>query len=269
MSATSPSVAQPAQSSSGGDRKAPLWVQWVVKLTRPLWNPVVLYRKAPMPIGEVLSPLDADDAERLPAAIRERLATCEHALMAMGFSPPVRGTNTSLANIRSCFSLFEHAKDRSLAFVLVMQGAHVGTSAVVSFRTDFADGTQLYTSNSASIPRMPTRPKVKGTRFTTLKNTSELYDIHRFCVAERAKRSAVVNLTRGPDPLAYQMQEARDAHEFWVRRRYYDVVDGPALRFTVRGAILASWRGLFPWKQLTEWRNARRASGVLARRRRA
>ena len=264
MSATSPSIAHPVQS---GGNEIPRWVHWLVQLTRHVWSPFALYRKAPMFVGEHLVPLGADDVQRLPDTMRERLATNDHALTTLGFSPPLRGANNAITNIRSCFSLVEHPRDGALAFVLVTQGAHVGVSAVVTFRNDFADGCQMYTSNSGSVPRTPTRPMVDGVRFPATVDVRELYEIHRFRVSERARGSAVVPLTRGSDPLAYQSNESQEVHEFWVSAGYYDLVEGPALRFTVKGAILASWRGLFPWKQITVARNARKASAVVARRR--
>jgi len=220
-----------------------------------------------MYIGDHLVPFGADEVQRLSDLMRERLATNDHALSTLGFSPPVRGANTAITNIRSCFSLVEHPRDGALAFVLVMQGTHVGVSAVVTFRNDFADGCQMYTSNSRSVPRTPTRRMIDGIRFPAVQDARELYEIHRFRVSERARKTPVVPLTRGSDPLAYQSKESHEVHEFWVRAGYYDLIDGPALRFTVKGAILASWRGLFPWKQITVSRNARKASRVLARRR--
>ena len=265
MSVTSPSIAHPAQP---GGEEVPRWIHWLVHGTRHVWSPFVLYRKAPMPIGEHLVPLAADDVQRLPDAMRERLAANDHALATLGFSPPVRGLDQAITNVRTCFSLVEHSRDGALAFVLVTQGPHVGTSAIVTFRSDFADGWQLYTSNSGVIPRLPSRPRIDGVRFADVHDVRELYELHRFRVAERAKTSAMVPLSRGSDPLAYQSMESEEVHEFWVRAGYYDRVTGPALRFTVKGAIFASWRGLFPWKALTEWRNARKASGILRRARR-
>jgi hypothetical protein len=265
MSATSPSIAQPAQA---GGEEIPRWIHRLVRLTSHLWSPFALYRKAPMPISDHLVPLGADDVQRLSDAMRERLATNEHALATLGFSPPFRGANHAIANIRACFSLVEHPKDGALAFVLVTQGAHVGTSAVVTFRTDFADGWHVYTSNGGMIPRTPNRPQIDGVRFAGMQDVRELYELHRFRVAERARGVPTVSLTRGNEPLAFQAQESREVHDFWVRAGYYDLVDGPALRFTVKGAILASWRGLFPWKQITTWRNAAKASAILGRARR-
>lgn len=262
MSATSPSIAHPAQA---GGEEIPRWIHWLVSLTKHFWSPFVLYRKAPMSIGDRLVPLGAEDVQRLSDAIRERLATNDHALATLGFSPPVRGANHAIANVKSCFSLVEHPRDGTLAFVLVTQGAHVGTSAVVTFRTDFADGWHMYTSNSSIVPRMPPRPAIDGVRFPGMQDVRELYELHRFRAAERARRVPAVSMTRGNDPLEFQRQESREVYDFWVQAGYYGLVDGPAIRFTAKGAILAAWRGLFPWKQITTWRNAGKASAILRR----
>ena len=263
-------MAHSAQAAPANGGEVPRWIHWLVQLTRHFWSPFVLLRKAPMPIGDHLVALSADDVQRLPDAMRDRLATNEHALISLGFSPPFRGSNNAIANIRSTFSLFEHPRDRTLAFVLVTQGPHVGTVAAVSFRSDFADGRQMYTGNSGTVPRTPTRPQVDGLRLAGTYDVKALYDVHRFRVAERAREVAVAPLTRGHDPLAFQAAESREVHDFWVHSGYYERVDGPtpSLRFTPRGAILASWRGLFPWKQFTVWRQSRKAQAVLDRMRR-
>jgi hypothetical protein len=264
MSASTPSLQRPAVHAAGSSGEVPRWIRWLVQLTRHVLDPIVLLRRAPMPIGETLVPLSADDVERLSDSMRERLATLEHALTSLGFSPPVRGTNTAFQNIRSCFSLLEHPADGGLAFILVTRGDFIGTKAMMTFRSDFDDGVQLYTTNSSVVARTPTRPGVEGARFPSIADARELYGIHRFCVAQRASRAKPIAMSRGADPLAFQAREADEVHSFWVSRGYYAVVQGPALRFTIRGAILSAWRGLFPWKQMTVWRNAWKASRVVA-----
>ena len=263
MSASTPSLARSAIHASGNE-DVPRWVHWLVQLTRHVRDPLVLLRRTPVPIGETLLPLSADDVQRLSDSMRERLATLEHGLTSLGFSPPVRGTNTAIQNIRSCFSLFEHPADGALAFILVSRGDYIGTKSVLSFRSDFEDGIQLYTTNSTVIARTPTRPEIEGTRFPAIEDPRELYEIHRFCVAKRTKHAALIPRSRGGDPLAFQTQETGEVQSFWVSRGYYEVVQGPALRFTTRGAILSAWRGLFPWKHITSWRNTRKANRVLA-----
>jgi hypothetical protein len=75
-------------------------------------------------------------------------------------------------------------------------------------------------------------------------------------------------MTRGTDPFAYQHAESMAVFEHWLRRKYYRRDGAHGLRFTVRGAALSAWRGMFPWREISEWARSRRAAELLERYRR-
>jgi len=222
-------------------------------------------RSGPKPAGGLYVRLGVEDEVNLSAELREFLTASEQALMSRGFTTPLRATNKISADITSVVTLLEHPGDAAIAFCLINVSKHSGVSIAATMRSDFTDGVQLYTSNSRTILRTPHRPEVDGAQFPDVRDAGALYDIHRARVAERATSVATVPLTRGPDPLAYQDREAREVQAFWVRKGYYRWADGDKIVHVWRGAILASWRGLFPWKQITEGRNTRKTAAITQR----
>ena len=247
------------------DPQIPHLVRWYVRLTSYVVHPTVLRRSALIRTTGTLVPLVADHEWRIAPPLLTYMAAAERALTERGFSAPFRAINAATPTLRSFVSLVEHPGASTLGFVLVSEGEHSAPHALATFRTDFADGVQLVTTNANTVMRTPPRPHTLGVRAREVHDVSVLYDLHRFRVAERARRVTVAPLTRGADPIAFQDDEAAATYEFWVRAGYYARVAPDALRLTRRGACLAAWRGLFPWVQLTALREDRDAAALLRR----
>ena len=263
---TTPPIARQRPLRPADNPRLPSDVRWYLKLTAYVRNPITLRRKAPVTLGQYHA-LGAEDETRMAPALREYLEQCEQSLVALGFAQPVRGSGVPGANIRSCFTLLENPRDGAIGFVLVAESTWTDGryAATATFRSDFADGVQMLTTNSQQVGRTPPRPEVHATRFPEMHDVAALYQVHRFRVAERERRVTTVPLTRGRDPLAYETDQAAKTQAFWVKRGYYERVGPDSLRFTRRGAVLASLRGLFPWRQITLARQERDARAVIRR----
>lgn len=263
---TTPPIARQRPLRPADNPRLPSDVRWYLKLTAYVRNPITLRRKAPVTLGQYHA-LAPEEEARMAPALREYLEQCEQSLVALGFARPVRGTGAPGANIRSCFTLLENPGDEAIGFVLVAESTWTDGryAATATFRSDFADGVQLLTTNSQQVGRTPPRPEVSAARFPEMHDAASLYHVHRFRVAERARHVRTVPLTRGTDPFAYEARQAATTQDFWVKRGYYERVGPDALRFTRRGAVLASLRGLFPWRQITLARQEREARDVMRR----
>jgi hypothetical protein len=242
-----------------------LLIALVLGVARHLRDPAVLLRMGPKPMGSSLAPLPGGVDERMPAVLLHALDDAERCLVDRGFAPPLRAALTLTPAVSSCVSLVEHPLDGSTGFIMVSMSTHRGASIMATFTTRFADGWKILTSNSKSLLRTPRRQKVDSARFTAERDVGALYDIHRRRVAERARKIGVIPTTRGPNPIAYEDGEAREGHAFWIRKGYYRAVGTDQMRMTLLGATLAAWRGLFPWKQLTELGYDRKSRAVLKR----
>lgn len=262
---TNPPVARQLPPRPRDNPSLPADLRWYLKLSAYVRDPITLRRKAPLNTAVRYAALGSEEEARMAPALLEYMHGCERALAALGFAPPVRGINSIQPNLRSCFSLLEHPESGTIGFVLVAENAKFEGryAATATFRTDFADGAQLVTSNSQRVSRTPARPKVEAMRFPEIHDAAALYELHRFRVSARARRVTPVRLTRGPDPISYEERQAATVFDHWVKRGYYERVGPDALRFTRRGAVLASLRGLFPWRQLTDARHRRRAQALL------
>lgn len=233
-------------------------------------GPIVLYNSPPIAMTGALAPLSIEDERGLPAALREYRDAAERELTAVGFGAAVRGASRHFASIHSCFSLLEHAADGALGLVSIIRGKKLNTlRATMLFQSNFANGVVLTTSNSVSVPRTPARPGFESIRFPWIHDGAQLYDVHRFRVTEYVATAAPIPMTRGSDPFAYQEQESARTFEHFIRCGYYRLASEGMLRHTVAGAVLSAWRGMFPWRQISEHRMMRKAMAVIERRRRA
>jgi hypothetical protein len=236
---------------------------FVASLRHYVRDPIVLARMGSKPgdANRVLLP-SLDDAA-IPEILREYLRMSEQRLIAGGFRPPVYTRSREEGNVNSVAALLEHPDDGALGFT------HVGISrmgkitAVTAFATYFADGWKLSTSNSPTVIRTPSQPKVDGARFANVLDTRALYELHRRRVRGRAAKVDIVPTSRGADPLRFLDDESRQTHAFWIRKGYYRAVEGDRIQLTALGAILSAWRGLYPWKQLTERRMDRKSAAIL------
>ena len=229
---TSTPISRQPHRRAGEDPSLPAAVRWYLLVTRYVRDPLTLRRRAPTSTVRQLASLGLEDEARMAPPLLAYLSDCERSLRALGFAEPVRGINRSHRNLRSCFSLVEHPADGAIGYILVAEGMRIGGRlyATVTFRNDFADGVQLATTNSQTTPRAPRRPRIETAHFRDVHDAAALYELHRFRVAERARRVAVVPLTRAPDPIAFQEREAAEVYEFWVRKGYYERVGWEAIR---------------------------------------
>jgi hypothetical protein len=224
----------------------PLLIALVRGVVRYVRDPAVLLRVGPKPIGSTLVRLPDTGDKRMHAVVCSALDAAERNLVARGFAPPVRAANSLAPTLASCVSLVEHPLDGSTGFIMLSLSKQRGASMMAAFATRFEDGWKVTTSNSGTVLRTPSRPKVDNARFTAVRDIGALYDIHRRRVAERARETRVVPTTRGADPIAYEDREAREGHAVWIRKGYYRAVGSDQLQLTRLGATLAAWRGLFP-----------------------
>ena len=229
--------------------------------------PIALYNKATISTGRSHFPLTEDEHRLIPAALRAYLDIAEARLAEVGFGPPTRARFHVVRDMTAIVSLLEHALDGAIGGVFLSQSTLTGQiSGTVWFCSSFADGSYVGTNNSQSVPLTPASPEFQRLHFPGIDDAAELFDLHRVRVKERSRAKKQVPMTRGIDPLAYQDRDHARTVEHWVRCGYYRRTSDDALRHTVRGAVLSAWRGMFPWRQLTEVACKRERDDVLRRR---
>lgn len=236
-----------------------LLIAWTVPF---VLGPVVLLKAAPTQYGLSYVALSEADDLGLPDSVRGYVEDCQRTLIQRGFAPRVRASNPTARRAHQVITLLECPRDPAMVFTLISVSPRLGITMATTFDTRFADGCRLLTSNSPVVIRTPKHPRTDGVTFPEIGDVGRLCDIHRARVAERARRVPVAPSTFGPDPLAFIDREGREMQDFWIARGYYRRVAADHIALTLKGATLATWRGLFPWRQLTQWNKARKARAV-------
>jgi hypothetical protein len=218
-----------------------------------------------------LRPLDP--SQKLPDKVDIYLKRVEDSLHARGFD---RLGDYALANfadrVAGTNRLFVDRVKRNMAGVTIgyLKGANGEwniNQTVIAFRTDFADGSTLITSNFKLINAVPPRPNVTTYRFVRIKDPSVLHKIHEGILArffEAKIRDLVLDSKFAGDATALaQWQSAEEIGRLADSGYYYHDEATDKLRPTLKGAYLAVWKNSWPWKELRERRRDAEARRVL------
>jgi hypothetical protein len=219
-------------------------------------GPRVLHAVGPRDESTVV-PVSAEAWKQAPPAVRDQLTLAEAGLAALGFGVPTRGASMR-TNASSCFSLVEHAEGHTLASVVVMITSTGRSSPSLLFESELADGTHVSTANSAAKRRFPRVGGSDSISFPEARDAAALYAMHRLRVSTLAAGAPTRPVTRGADPLEHQRREGAEFYARMVAAGYYRPTGDGRHALTRRGAAFFTWRGLFPWAQVTDWRDERR-----------
>jgi hypothetical protein len=228
-----------------------------------LTAPFNLYGGAPFPAPTRMIELHADEIAGMTPLLRQRLLDTSARMREAGFGIPLFAVPAGQTNDHSVYALFERNDRRALAFIDITEGARIPMSLSFSIMTRLDDGWYLGTTNYGFVARFPQPPLTDGVRIVDCDDPLRLWSIHEFRVRLHEARARVVPMTRGLDPLRFELDEDRASQEHWVASGYVDRLPDGCLKFTPLGAWLAAWRGLWPWKQWTTWREDRRTAAVL------
>ena len=230
-------------------------------------GPIALYRMSNASFNAKMRLVG--EAEEIEPNVRAFIEKVEQALQSAGFGAPQRIAISAESPLPGLESLLEHPANGDLANVVAMVNKRatgmLPLATAVTFRSAFADGTLLNTSNMTHAGFWPDPPTHDNVVLPDVGDPIELYRLHRLRVQHKSAAVAQKPLTRGLTPeqrLIYAIRQQLDTTNFMIacghRKRSPDGV-----RLTVRGATLTAWRRLFPWRQLGERRRRRAAAEVM------
>lgn len=242
-----------------------LW--FVLTLQVYVRGPIALYRMNPGVYNPSFHLVTAGEA--IDAEVQGAVLQAEQALVAIGFAYPQRVTTRDDSPLSAVETLLEHPANGDLANVDAMIDNHpLATQrfiAWVAYRTDFADGSVLYTANLEHLSHLPVQPGHHTVTLPKVRDPVEVYRIHRARVARMSPTVAQVPQSRGSTPeqrLEFATTQWLDSTQFQISCGYRKRSTN-GVRLTARGATLSAWRRLFPWKQITAWQARRAAAEVL------
>ena len=224
-------------------------------LTAQYWlGPLMVHAKVRQKRATRFTP--GDQAPPLPDLLAPFFAETSAALQSAGFvaTPLFHGaTGDERHGSAAYFQLFQHPRHGDVATIMAM-ARPIPASGVphtlLGFTAEFGDGSTQRTGNSPVESAVPSRPADGVARFPEERDAARLYALHRELVRRRGSRQRPVPLS---DPIAYQRRQEQLTHQRMVSSGWY-VAEADALRPTWKGACLASWRMLAPWKT---WRAQR------------
>lgn len=155
----------------------------------------------------------------------------------------------------------DHAQIIGVCTPSELQGLRVVT--LVTFRTEFTDGTSIVTTSSSSAGVFPRDPKVSAVRCPGIRDFALLYRFHRARVdRDRARRTAT--LDRVKDARTRMENEWTETYQRLVGAGYY-TLDPSRQQYvpTLKGAFLMTYRLLPPFKQIQKFQRDRLAERAL------
>jgi hypothetical protein len=197
--------------------------------------------------------------------VRQYITRTEGALQQLGFGAAVRMCSEAASNTKSYASLLEHPDHTVLAMVSSTQTIGGRSAEVLFLRSEAADGIVVVTTNGRVKRRFPRRPGYDVIAFPDFSDPGALLALHRFRLSDRDGGAPPRAVTRGTDPLAYQRREGAETYEYFVRVGYYRRSSSDVLQPTLKGAVCLTWRGMFPWAQMSAARDERDRGRVLGR----
>ena len=227
-----------------------------------LLHPFVLLAGEPRPAPTRMRVFAEDELDAaLPPLVARSLRAGVAALRDCGFTLSCYAGITSTQALTTAAALLERDDGAAISFVYAGVGTTTQITVMTAFQTKLSDGTELATANSTSTARTPSRPHVVGVAFPDVTDLAALWAIHAFRIKDAAP-TMPQRMSRGSDPVGYQMAEDEEVQDYWIKKGYYSRGSDARLVMTFTGACRAAWRGLWPWKQISARTQARNAAAV-------
>jgi hypothetical protein len=203
-----------------------------------------------------INPEDPGIPQEVSAYYRRAVAR----LAPRGFKPVLSFKTKPCANAIGFSTVFKNDRTSEVAtiansFVTALASSGVATSLLV-FRTEFADGTTVTTTNNdLPSPFPPPGPPDHVFTFPQVRDPGRLCEVHQAVVGRfdegRLRRDPI-----GDDPDAYlrRLQQRLHAHFLACRYYYLDEAKG-VLRLTWKGALMGTLKLFWPVRQIRKvWR---------------
>jgi hypothetical protein len=235
-----------------------------------------------IPLAYVLSmhlmgPVLVKRSERLPEAYRftlinereffsqrsETFIMLDYEMRTLGFEY-VGSSVLSNTNADSFFSLYTKA-DEALAAMLTTMVNPLGDFSYAEFTRLYEDGSSLEVNNAPISPLFPRRAHKVQLRYPEINTLSRLYETTQRLIATLPNSATPKPLPRAAEFTEVERILNREL-EWLVDEGYYarQVVNG-FHPMTLKGAVLFSWKSLWPWQQIRQWLDVWRSQRLLVR----
>lgn len=203
-----------------------------------------------------------------PRVAREYFEEIAPQLESLGMSPGHGGHIELSVESHAFFKLFRDPTGETLALAtaIPVDGAAGGETPVaryVEFVTRWSDGRELLTNNSKVVQPFSVARRRSVLRMGGVDDLALLHRVHGERLAAEA-RTEIAVATAPRDELQVVADSAVGWLEAQVRRGYLQLNEAEnAWTLTWKGAFIAVWRGLVPFKDLIDRRARNRACRFL------
>jgi hypothetical protein len=208
----------------------------------------------------------------LPTQARNYLGEAYTHLTAAGFEN--RGTillPDLMPNVKTLFAIYANRAtcDLAMSAIIVAEdtmGGELKTS-YVEFVRRFDDDVVVQTNNSSELSSFRPIPGEHTTKFWGIRDIPRLYRIHqaladRFC--ERGRPVNQLDVNYGGDVQHYVAQAVLDKSFREQVGTGYLAEDANGFHPTIPGAVIMTWKELWPIKSIRRWREKQVAQRLLA-----
>jgi len=216
-----------------------------------LYAPLKVRRRQTISTSIEYTPVEVPD---LPTPVAGVFYQASPALAGCGFrSLGTVSQGKPNSHQRAYVSLWSDGKTDS-AQVIGITTPHpaggVKTVTVVTFRTEFTDGTSIVTSNSPNVSCFPNDPTVDSVRCPDITDVMLLHRFHTARVLHDAG-PRVPTLEHVTDPSTRLKYEHEQTYQRLIRVGYFKLNEKKQQYVpTYKGCYLTTYRLLPPWKQL-------------------
>lgn len=216
-----------------------------------------------------------DDTESLPPDVAAFFDRTGAELVALGFTAQDRAllAPTFAPNVRIVIKVFVNRADLVMAVIRVVYARIVHRlrpyASELQFGSRFRDGpvTQMLTTNSREPNSLGDTPHWNVLQLPQVTDARALYEIHKQRidgVGSVRNRLFRLDTEFGGDIIATLKATTSDQLTEQINTGYLELsADGRYFRPTWKGAILVTWRNLWPMKQFRRVKLRRRAQRIL------
>jgi hypothetical protein len=252
-----------------------LLVLGVLILLPYLGGPVLIRLTLKQAAEPRLMPFPLDDPT-LPNAVAHAFQTVVERLRPAGFEPITGlGMPSQAPNVKALVMLLVNRQAKDIAVAAVMYartpGATPATSQLRTFYVElvshFRNGSVVQTNNSSELTVFGPRPTHIVGRFPAVKDAGRLYRLHQGMVARSGLRDKVFRLDEefGGEAAAAVAASMVEELKAQVKTGYMYLSAGEdAYRPTWKGAVLMTWKLLWPVKAIRRAARDRTARRLMA-----
>jgi hypothetical protein len=232
-----------------------------------VWAPLQIKWKHWISADPRYEPIDAD-SDQVPLRVAESIEETAGRIEALDFRPlGLFRSDRTTSNGAAYVSLFENPGARCISqlfTVFVATGVLRRVVTVLTFRTEFTDGTSMITANSRTAKLFPSvRMREGSMSFPWIDDPRILYEIHRASVAHYAA-DGIPRETDIGDPAEYLQASTRREIAGFAEVGYMRLDEARRVYgYTWKGAILGTLKLTWPIKPIRQMLRRRKAARIL------